>query len=78
MPAVSIILFHVSFIVSVLDVSTAETFELSCVSTNIHFDSPETPPNRIINCSVANGTIAEIFCIYDSVTASDVTTVTEC
>ena len=76
-PALSIFLFYGSFLAFVLDVSTEAIFELNCISFNVYIDILEIPPKQIIDCSIANGTIAEIFCMFDSVTASDVITVTE-
>ena len=71
--------FNIPFLYQILDVTSIETaFELSCsINLSIDFDGPATPPNLMIDC-IANGIIAEMFCIYDSGTASEIVTECEC
>ena len=68
---------HSLLLYQILDVTSTETtFELGCfINFNIDFDRPEAPPSLMIDC-IANGIIAEMFCIYDSGTASEM--VSEC
>ena len=64
---------HSLLLYQILDVTNTETFELGCFII-FNIDS-ETPPSLIIDC-IANEIIAEMFCIYDSGSASE--TITEC